>query len=175
MGVLSAMAMGMFASCSSYVPIVLNDMRTTTPQKGEETCIDVFAVKSGNELERIKATPGDEHFRTVGKPSRPAYVWRFYPNDANAPRLLPGDHILFHIWADAEADMLVAVCKDPRFKNPLKLQQRMTTYPHNPGAYPPNTQSLILILSDDGLRFEASTKKAPKAPSYPEAPEITNT
>ncbi len=158
--VFSLICGGIFISCSAHIPILLNDARTPAKKKTPETMVDVFTVTAGNELERIIATPAEEHFKTVGLPSRPVNVWRFYPERAEESCLLPGDHPIFDLWAAEGGELLVAVCSDPRFKSPLKMQHRVATYPRDGRGYPIGTQTLILNLTDDGLLFTASTQEA---------------
>ncbi len=160
------MAALLLASCGSpRLPLVLQDTRTQPTPRGELACVDVFAVTPGSEAERIKATPADEYFATIGRPARPQAVWRFFPDDAAAPRVLRPGHPLFGRWDEAGADTMVAVCTVPRPRLQKRMEQRMILFSLDPGEYPRGTRSLDLTLSDAGLALSPSGQEAPPPPT----------
>ncbi len=157
---LSAM---LLSACTSRLPLLMEDARGATSPKSRVACVDVFAVKQGNELERIKATPPDEYFSTIGLPSRPQRVWRYFPDDTASPTALLPEHPLFAYWDKLGADVMVAVCTAPSGTHQTTMQQRMLIFPLDKNAYPSSTRSVILTLSDHGMTLSPSQQKVPEA------------
>ncbi len=156
---LLAPAVFLLAGCSWFVskplPICVTDERSK-PVRGD--VVDVFAVRSENELLRQTVTPVDEYFSTLGRASRPSVVWRCYLDDGSR-QILWDDSWEMRTWRRSEADRAIAVTMRPPRTTTDSADSRRTTFPLAKKDYPRGTQSLILHVTDAGPAVEASRTK----------------
>lgn len=150
-GLAAAMAL---TACSGELPLLVKDART---RGAEPARVDVYAMpQEWRELRRQTITPVDEYFETQGRPTRPENVWVSRPT-RETPATLTPQEAAYRKWDSPRA--LVAVAETPARTNTNAPDPRRRIFPCRKGAYPSGTKSLLLSVTDEGLKIEPTARR----------------